>query len=218
MTDYFANENDIPFDEETQSLEKNKNTFHPLEVQIKRLILLLVIQTIKILTTQRLKTNLYKAIKSLKENDFIVIKKGEVFVVMNKTRYYNMIVKIFQDEVTHTKKSDENCDRKVFKDLENFVDKFSNCLLKEEQDFLTKFSFLASNFHILRRVQKGSIQVQNSKYIEIHDLTLQRIEVTGPNCCLSKLVDILLKSFLIHIESYIKGNLDFLPKCSRENK
>ena len=32
------------------------------------------------------------------------------------------------------------------------------------------------------------------------------------------LVDILLKPFLIHIKSYIKDNLDFLAKCSRENK
>ena len=28
----------------------------------------------------------------------------------------------------------------------------------------------------------------------------------------------LLKPFLIHIKSYIKDNLDFLAKCSRENK
>ena len=40
--------------------------------------------------------------------------------------------------------------------------------------------------------------------------------------CLSNLVDILLKVdillFLIHIKSYIKDNLDFLEKCSRETK
>ena len=44
--------------------------------------------------------------------------------------------------------------------------------------------------------------------------------VAGPNCPtrrLSNLVDILLKPFLIHIKSYIKDNLDFLKKCSREN-
>ena len=35
---------------------------------------------------------------------------------------------------------------------------------------------------------------------------------------LSNLVDILSKPFLIHIKSYIKDNLDFLAKCSRENK
>ena len=62
-----------------------------------------------------------------------------------------------------------------------------------------------------------------SEYIRIYepsDLTLRPI-VAGRNCPtrrLSNLVDILLKLFLIHIKSYIKNNLDFLPKCSRENK
>ena len=35
------------------------------------------------------------------------------------------------------KKTNENCDKKVFKDLEKLAAKFSNCLLKEEQDFLS---------------------------------------------------------------------------------
>ena len=43
------------------------------------------------------------------------------------------------------KKSNENSDKKFFKDLEKLVAKFSNCLLKEEQDFLTTFSFSTSN-------------------------------------------------------------------------
>ena len=51
-------------------------------------------------------------------------------------------------------------------------------------------------------------------------LTLRPI-VAGTNCPtrrLSNLIDILLKPFLIHIKSYIKDNLDFLAKCSWENK
>ena len=81
LTEYFANENDITFGEETHPPAKNKDTFHPLEIKIKRLILLLMILTITILTTQWLKTNLvsqkneWEAIKSLKENDSIVIKQ-----------------------------------------------------------------------------------------------------------------------------------------------
>ena len=135
-----------------------------------------------------------------------------------------MVVKLLQDEVTY-KKANENCDKKVFKDLEKLVTKFSNCLLKEEQDFLTKFSFSTSNFYGLPKVHKSEIieeamQVQNSKMYEPSDLTLRPI-AAGPNCPtrrLSNLVDILLKPFLIHIKSYIKDNLDFLAKCSRENK
>ena len=100
--------------------------------------------------------------------------------------------------------------------------------IKEEQDFLTKFSFSTINFYGLPKVHKSkiiqeAIQVQNSEYVKIYeppDLTLRPI-VAGPNCPtrrLSNLVDILLKPFLIHIKSYIKDNLDFLAKCSRENK
>ena len=125
-------------------------------------------------------------------------------------------------------KNNENCDKKVFKNLEIPFAKFSNCLLKEEQHFLTRLSFSISNFHCLPKFYKSkviqeAIQVQNSEYIKIYepsDLTLRPI-VTGPNCptCrLSNLVDILLKPFLIHIKSYIKDNLHFLAKCSRENK
>ena len=127
----------------------------------------------------------------------------------------------------HIKKPNENCDKKVSKDLEKLATKFINCLLKEEQDFLTKFSFSTSNFYGLSKVQKSkiiqeAIQVKNCEYIKIYDpldLTLRPI-VAGPSCPtrrLSNLIDILLKPFLIHIKSYIKDNLDFLAKCSRKN-
>ena len=100
--------------------------------------------------------------------------------------------------------------------------------IKRRTSLLTKFSFTTSNFYGLPKVQKSkiiqeTIQVQNSGYIKIYepsDLTLRPI-VAGPNCPtrrLSNLVDILLKPFLIHIKSYIKDHLDFLAKCSRENK
>ena len=174
---------------------------------------MLIIKTIKILTTRRLKRNLisqkneWEAIKSLKENDSFLIKKadkGGTVVVMNKTHYYSMFVKILQDEVT-CKKTNEYCDKKVFKDLEKLVAKFSNCLSKEEQDFLTKFSFSTSKFYDLPKVHKSkivqeAIQVQNSEYIKIYepsDLTLRPI-FAGQNCPtrrLSNLVDILLKPF-----------------------
>ena len=126
LTEYFANENDITFDEETQPLVKNKGTFHSPRNRNKTLD-----TVVDYLNNQNFdnpatknKSNLSKheweAIKSLKENDSIVIKeadKGGAVVVMNKTHYYNMVVKILQDEVTY-KKTNEYCDKKVFKDLE----------------------------------------------------------------------------------------------------
>ena len=44
------------------------------------------------------------------------------------------------------------------------------------------------------------------------------IKLYCPTRHLSNLVDILLKTFLIHIKNYIKDNLDFLAKCFRENE
>ena len=44
--------------------------------------------------------------------------------------------------------------------------------------------------------------------------------VAGPICPtrpLSNLNDLLLKHFILYVESYIKDKLDFLSKCSREN-
>ena len=64
-----------------------------------------------------------------------------------------MVVKTLQDEVTY-KKLNENFNKK---DLENSVEKLSNCLLKEEQHFLTQFSFSASSFYGLLKVHKSKI-------------------------------------------------------------
>ena len=56
-----------------------------------------------------------------------------------------MFVKVLQDKVTYKKTN------------EHFVDKFSNYLLKEKQDFLTKFSFSTSNIYGLPKVHKSKI-------------------------------------------------------------
>ena len=126
LTEYFANENDITFDEETQPLVKNEGTFHPARNRNKTLDIAvdyLNNQNFDNAATKNksnISKNEWEAIKSLKENDSIVIKeadKGGAVVVMNKTHYYSMVVKILQDEVTY-KKTNEYCDKKVFKDLE----------------------------------------------------------------------------------------------------
>ena len=112
LTEYFANENDIRFDEETQPLVKNKGTFHLPRNRNKTLDIVvdyLNNQNFDNATTKsksNISKNEWKAIKSLKENYSIVIKeanKGGAVVVMNKTHYYCVVMKIFQDEVTYKK-------------------------------------------------------------------------------------------------------------------
>ena len=69
---------------------------------------------------------------------------------------------------------------------------------------------------------QNTIKEQQKEYVHIIeplDLELRQIE-TGPICPtrpVSNLTDILLKPFLLHVKSYVKDNLDFLSKCSREN-
>ena len=122
LTEYFTNENDITFDEGTQPLVRNKSTFHPLRNRNKTLDIVvdyLNNQNFDNAATKNksnISKNEWEAIKSLKENDSIVIKeadKGGAVVVMNKTHYYSMVVKILQDEVTY-KKTNEYCDKKSF--------------------------------------------------------------------------------------------------------
>ena len=66
------------------------------------------------------------------------------------------------------------------------------------------------------------IKEQQKEYVHIIeplDLKLRPI-VAGPICPtrpLSNLIDILLKAFPLHVKSYVKDNLDFVSKCSREN-
>ena len=95
-----------------------------------------------------------------------------------------------------------------------------------EKLYLTNISFSLSNFHELPKVHKckqinEAIPQQNNKYIEIHepdDVTVRPI-LGGQNCPtrpLSQLIDIVLKPFKIHIKSYVKDNLVFLRKCSRQ--
>ena len=122
LTECSANENDITFDEETQPLEKNKGTFHAPRNRNKTLDIVvnyLDNQNFDNAATKNkpnISKNEWQAIKSLKENDSIVIKEADkvgAVVVLNKTHYYSIVVKILQDEETY-EKTNENCEKKSF--------------------------------------------------------------------------------------------------------
>ena len=76
------------------------------------------------------------------------------------------------------------------------------------KSFFFNKCFLRNGLPKARRSKQilAAIQQQNNEYIEIHkpdDLTVRPI-VGGPNCPtrpLSKLIDMILKPFLIHINS-----------------
>ena len=120
-----------------------------------------------------------------------------------------------------------NCDAEVMKGIAKIIEKYKDNLTKKEKEYLTSFSYNTSNFYGLPKTHKSkliqnAIKEQQKEYVHIiepSNLKLRPI-VAGPICPtrpLSNLIDILLKPFLPHVKSYIKDNLDFLSKCSREN-
>ena len=117
--------------------------------------------------------------------------------------------------------------KKFSKTLENLLPNLAIVCWEKNKIFKPSFHFQHVTYGLSKvhksKITQEAIQAQNSEYIKIYepsDLTLQPI-VSGPNCPtrrLSNLVDIILKPFLIHTNSYIKDNLDFLAKCSRKSK
>ena len=145
---------------------------------------------------------------------------------MNTKHYLKMISDHLNDETTY-KMVESNCDTKVIKRITKIIEKYKDNLTKKEKEYLISSSYNTSNFYGLSKIHKSkliqnAIKEQQKEYvhtIEPSDLKLRPI-VAGPICPtrpLSNLIDILLKPFLLHVKSYVKDNLDFLSKCSREN-
>ena len=171
----------------------------------------------------------WQDILNLKKNKDIIIKeadKGGAVVIMNTQHYFKMISDHLNDETTY-KMVESNCDTKVMKGITKIIEKYKDNLTKKEKEYLISFSYNTSNFYGLPKIHKSkliqnAIKEQQKEYVHIiepSDLKLRPI-VAGPICPtrpLSNLIDILLKPFLLQVKSYVKDNLDFLSKCSREN-
>ena len=145
---------------------------------------------------------------------------------MNTKHYLKMTSDHLNDETTY-KMVEANCDAKVTKGITKIIEKYKDNLTEKEKEYLTSFSCNTSNFYDLPKIHKSkliqdAIKEQQKEYVPIiepSDLKLRPI-VAGPICPtrpLSNLIDILLKPFLLYIKSYVKDNLDFLSKISREN-
>ena len=115
-------EEEILFDEQTQLLVKNKGSFQPPEKSKQNawyccwLFKQKKFDNAATKNKSNISKNEWQGLKLLKENDFIVIKeadKGEAVVVINKTHYYSIVLKIPQDEETY-KTTNENCEKKRF--------------------------------------------------------------------------------------------------------
>ena len=207
LTEMFSSEQGENENEVDISLVKAKSTFHPPRNRnacLDKTIDFLQQQTFQ--TSCENKSNLtkseWKDLLALKNNSDLIIKeadKGGCVVLTNKPHYKGMIYQHLNDTNTY-QKSDSKCDNHVMKKMGELVQKYEPLLTKEEKKFLTKFSFMTSNFYGLPKVQRSeqineAIKQQKNEYIEIFepkDVTVRPI-VGGPNCPttpLSHLIDI----------------------------
>lgn len=167
------------------------------------------------------------AIKSLSQDNSIVIKeadKGGGIVIMNADFYKGKILEILTDDNYYQSVQDSNT-REIFSKINKLIKNHKN-LTKKEIDFLLKFDSKTSTFYGLPKIHKSKIindacNKHNSEYIELlnpKDLQFRPI-VAGPRCetsHLSSLLDILLKPFLIKVESYLRDDIHFLNSIPTE--
>ena len=140
---------------------------------------------------------------------------------MNKEFYNKKITEMLEnDEYYITIENNE--DKKTMTKIKRIINKHNKTtqLTTKEIDYLTNFEYKQSNFYGLPKIHKcnqikDAIAQQNKEYIicpEPHDLTFRPIvgSPQAPTQRLSNLIDILLKPFCNHIDSYLKDSLDFL--------
>ena len=172
---------------------------------------------------QNLKQSEWEAVKSLKDDNSIIIKqadKGGASVIMSKENCKSMVERILNDEVYYTKLK-ANPEKDLQMKYKRFLKNYKSHMTEKEMDYLQNFEAKTSNFYGLPKVHKSKqinekCKLAQSNYVEITedilDLKLRPI-VAGPSCQthrFSNLIDILLRPFTKHVTSYLRDTTDFL--------
>ena len=162
------------------------------------------------------------ALNELKNNNEIIIKeadKGAAIVLMNKTYYEENMLEMLNDKSTYEPIT-SNQDRAIMNKIKHHVQQNGQSLTKSEKEYLTHFEAKTSQFYGLPKIHKSqqiidAIKKTNSECVELqdpNDLKFRPI-VAGPACPthrLSHLMDLILKPFVKHVDSYIRDDIDFL--------
>ena len=170
-----------------------------------------------------------KALKKLRENKNIIIKKadkGGSIVIMDTSYYVDKVTETLNDTNIYKK-----CKMKDIKSSMNKVKSFLKTNKKYldinnyESQYIGNFDFVASSFYGLPKIHKSdSIQrimkTANNICLEMEppiDLTFRFITAgtNSPTSKLSEFLDIILKPFLSVIPSYIRDVTDFLNKMPK---
>ncbi|MEW8548114.1 MAG: hypothetical protein AB2693_31815, partial [Candidatus Thiodiazotropha sp.] len=215
-------------EDEDDSLVKNRSDFTPPKGRNEALEKYISTTSNFPLSTAKSKTHYNislqqrNVLKKLSEDKEIIIKeadKGGAIVIMDSYFYQERIQLMLNDKTFYkeiTEKEIKNTMKKVLRFINN-----QECLTKKENDYLCNFEVKHSNFYGLPKIHKSSKikeacqsgEKLNYVKIEPPENLLFRPIVAGPSCethRLSNLVDILLKPYVSHIDSYIRDSLDFL--------
>ena len=115
------------------------------------------------------------AIKELKENRNIVIKKADksnVFVIMDTSFYRNKLV--LQDHLATPvyEITTEDADKKVFNEQIKLMQKHKKCLTSNEFKYITNYEWKSSNFYANPKIAKykeikDKMLATNGKYLKM---------------------------------------------------
>ena len=171
------------------------------------------------------------AIDSFTKDTSIVIKeadKGGGIVIMNKEFYKTKLLEMLEDKSFY-KQIENQTTKETMKKFNKAVSLLRE-ITRNKRNHLLDFECKSSMFYGLLKIHKSKLinkeytQI-DGKYLELldlEDLTFRPI-VAGPACethRLSNLIDILLKPFILKVQSYVRDNIDFLkylPKIVPQN-
>ncbi|CAC5423355.1 unnamed protein product [Mytilus coruscus] len=219
LKEEFGNKKD-----DDKSLVRNKSTYTPRPGKDNYLDTYIETITKFPVRTRKCKQNLTRneqdALKSLKDDDYIIIKEGDkggAIIIMDTDFYKEKVLEQLNDEEYYKKVTNnpENATKK-----NKLIKDYDQCLTEKEIAYLCDFDPKESNFYGLPKVHKSAqiqntVRDQNNVYVETFrpaDLKLRPI-IAGPESLtqrLSHFIDLIIKHLCPSIPIYIIDNMEFL--------
>ena len=166
-----------------------------------------------------------KELIKLRDANRIVIMpadKGGAVVVLEADHYKRMVENIFHDP-DYFEDCNGNQMREIIGKIKSLCRKYHSHLTKEEINCLTNFDYKAANFYGLPKIHKSSLikdAVKQQKSEVVRILSPQDLKVRpiiggpmSPTSNLSKLIDKLLKPYMIKLPSFVRDSTDLLRQA-----
>ncbi len=168
-------ESEFESDVFNEPLVRNKSTFTPREGRNENLdeyisFLKSVPLTQKSDKRSNINRSEYQALKSLKQDDRMIIKqadKGGALVTMDKEFYRDKILHILNNEDNY-KMVDKSVDNSVIRKVKLHTTKYRDNLMPEELDYITNFEWKSSNFMASLKYTKVIKSCKNASQMISH--------------------------------------------------